>query len=1005
MWVKADEGVETDGNNFVNQWTDLSGNGHHCTTDLITSRPQFASDGIGGMPSIRFDGDDDYFSFPEVTNIRTAFWVVRENAGTNAFNPRRSLLGHSSNTNFLRGAGYNIWDATAAAEVINGSTRLNFTSVNGIYTPIQPQPSLISLVTTGPMSATHFTMYFNVASRNWSGDIAEVILYNEALTADQISSIETYLADKYTPSLLGMQDVNITNQFCDTTICAPTGFASYLWDNGTNESCRTFTTDTDAWVELVDYFGRTHTVQFHVGFPSIPEVPDLTACAGTPATFTMNVVEEDFEIAWSNEITGPSFQSATAGDYSVIVLDNFGCSRTQNFQVSIDDFPNSDPLLPSYTLCTGNSIVPDIPQGNYSFLWNETNSESTWQVESTTALQLIVTNPNGCSVTDNSQLTVLGSAPVITASITGQCANSTIQLAAASEPANFSGWNWYSGDSLIFSGANGFIDLPPAVHDIHLLLQASNGCTAAYDVEHTVYPEPQLSYTVEGSCVNEEITFTAQSNHVLVQTSWIINGIGFTEPTISTTFSTTTSEQITLNATDTKGCTAIATGLFIPLDQPMAGVISTGQCFGNITSFAVEGAPGNAGNIVNYQWHFGDNTGSPVPSPLHYYTAPGSYNGTVLITAANGCSNELSFEVSIFENPQIDFTLSNACINTPFTFEPQILFDGGSPIASYSWQIDNTVNLSGELVDYTFTQTGFHPVSLTVANAAGCSASIQQSIPVYENPTAAFHFYPSISSLENTVDFFDDSEGQNLITEWSFGDGFFSTENNPAHTFPAANTYTVTLTVYNTAGCSDATALSVLPEAPKLDVVVDQFELSPDNRITAFIRNAGNIPVSETSLKWQGGGELEIIELLDSTLIPGAQVSYTFSSNWNGEDFALNYLCVQAEAQNLPLPDVAPDDNTSCQSFESKVLTLYPPFPNPGDDHMIVRFNNATSGDLGLKIYDGSGRLVRDMVDAGVTPGFHHYFVDIRSLIDGRYEVVIEMNGSRRSAGFIKRAQ
>ncbi len=490
-----------------------------------------------------------------------------------------------------------------------------------------------------------------------------------------------------------------------------------------------------------------------------------------------------------------------------------------------------------------------------------------------------------------------------------------------------------------------------------------------------------------------------------MQTSWIINGIGFTEPTISTTFSTTTSEQITLSATDTKGCTAIATGLFIPLDQPMAGVISTGQCFGSITSFAVEGIPGSAGNITQYNWQFGDNTGSAVPSPLHYYTAPGTYSGSVLITAANGCSNQVPFLVNIFENPQIDFTLSNACMNTPFTFEPQILFDGGSPIASYSWQIDNTVNLSGELVDYTFTQTGFHPVSLTVVSAAGCSASIQQSIPVYENPTAAFHFYPSISSAENTVDFFDDSEGQNLITEWSFGDGFFSTENNPVHTFPAADTYTVTLTVYNTAGCSDATALSVLPEAPKLDVVVDQFELSPDNRITAFIRNAGNIPVSETSLKWQGGGELEIIELLDSTLIPGAQVSYTFSSNWNGEDFALNYLCVQAEAQNLLLPDVAPDDNTSCQSFESKVLTLYPPFPNPGDDHMIVRFNNATSGDLGLKIYDGSGRLVRDMVDAGVTPGFHHYFVDIRSLIDGRYEVVIEMNGSRRSAGFIKRAQ
>jgi len=60
------------------------------------------------------------------------------------------------------------------------------------------------------------------------------------------------------------------------------------------------------------------------------------------------------------------------------------------------------------------------------------------------------------------------------------------------------------------------------------------------------------------------------------------------------------------------------------------------------------------------------------------------------------------------------------------------------------------------------------------------------------------------------------SDGDGLVSEWSwtFGDGSDSIERDPAHTYAAAGSYTVTLTVTDDAGASNSTSQSVTVNEP-----------------------------------------------------------------------------------------------------------------------------------------------------------------------------------------------
>lgn len=192
MWLKADALSLADGAT-VSSWTDSSSNARNATLSL--GAPTFETNELNGKPVVRFaTNGESSFTFPTMTNIRTVFFVVKE---TSSSTPH-FLLGDDNTYHFHRGANGILWDPTyATTSVRNGSTKLNGAAVNGTTTPLGAGWKLVSLVTAGNVEASRLARDRSIVGRSWDGDVAEVIVYDRALTENEEVLIGGYLAQKY----------------------------------------------------------------------------------------------------------------------------------------------------------------------------------------------------------------------------------------------------------------------------------------------------------------------------------------------------------------------------------------------------------------------------------------------------------------------------------------------------------------------------------------------------------------------------------------------------------------------------------------------------------------------------------------------------------------------------------------------------------------------------------------------------------------------------------------
>ncbi|MFT5168943.1 MAG: PKD repeat protein [Saprospiraceae bacterium] len=120
----------------------------------------------------------------------------------------------------------------------------------------------------------------------------------------------------------------------------------------------------------------------------------------------------------------------------------------------------------------------------------------------------------------------------------------------------------------------------------------------------------------------------------------------------------------------------------------------------------------------------------------------------------------------------------------------QILFFG-------TWQTFNTTVATDTSYNWYSKLSKGPLVSVTIENGTVLSASYQLLTPTVVVPTANFSY---TNQGGGTIDFTDQSSNIPTSWLWDFGDGNTSTQQNPQHTYAAPGTYTVCLTVTNSAG-------------------------------------------------------------------------------------------------------------------------------------------------------------------------------------------------------------
>jgi gliding motility-associated-like protein len=181
-------------------------------------------------------------------------------------------------------------------------------------------------------------------------------------------------------------------------------------------------------------------------------------------------------------------------------------------------------------------------------------------------------------------------------------------------------------------------------------------------------------------------------------------------------------------------------------------------------------------------------------------------NYSVIVTDSRGCSVVGQYTVFRPQPLIVNLTQSRSvnCTNGDVlnNFEAQI--SGGIPPYQINWS--NGI-VSGNFNQFmTTTQNGL--ISVTVIDSNSCTNTTNYTIDNPDIGNANFS-QSSISfitfgnySIEDTIQFTNLSTGTPLGISWDFGDGSFSTEENPEHTYFSEGNYTVTLTVSYELGCS-----------------------------------------------------------------------------------------------------------------------------------------------------------------------------------------------------------
>jgi PKD repeat protein len=168
-------------------------------------------------------------------------------------------------------------------------------------------------------------------------------------------------------------------------------------------------------------------------------------------------------------------------------------------------------------------------------------------------------------------------------------------------------------------------------------------------------------------------------------------------------------------------------------------------------------------------------------------------------------------------------TARNEAPTAAFTSASDFLaarFDAGSSsdadgtVTGYAWNFGDGTTGSGRTAAHTYGAAGTYPVTLTVTDDRGATATRTGSVsvaapPPNVAPTAAF-----TAATGGTIGTFDasassDGDGQVTGYRWSFGDGSTGTGVTASHEYAADGTYTVALTVTDDDGATTTTQQQV----------------------------------------------------------------------------------------------------------------------------------------------------------------------------------------------------
>ena len=245
--------------------------------------------------------------------------------------------------------------------------------------------------------------------------------------------------------------------------------------------------------------------------------------------------------------------------------------------------------------------------------------------------------------------------------------------------------------------------------------------------------------------------------------------------------------------------------------------------FGSPIVFDGTGSTDADGSIVAWAWNFGDGNSGTGASPTHTYQSDGTFTVTLTVTDNGGATNADSTTATITPSPIPPSANAggpySGVVGSMINFDGTASSDADGTIALYAWDFGDGGVASGPSPTHSYSVDGSFTVVLTVTDNDGLTSTDSTSASINpaggNTPPVAQANGPYSGTEGNAVQFSSngslDPDGSIATYAWDFGDGNTSATANPSHTYVAAGTYNVSLTVTDDAGdsASDATTASI----------------------------------------------------------------------------------------------------------------------------------------------------------------------------------------------------
>ena len=290
-----------------------------------------------------------------------------------------------------------------------------------------------------------------------------------------------------------------------------------------------------------------------------------TVCDGTLVTLNANT-GAGYSYQWLlggavlTGVTGSSYTTSNAGDYTVIVTNATGCSATSNdINISVNPSPTANIALSGpLTFCQGGSVVMTTDYGaDYSYQWYDASGAipyygQTYTATATGTYYVIVSNSYGCTATSVNMSVLVNPLPDVSITESGSnvfCAGGNVTLSAT---AGYD-YQWYKGGVAIAGATTAnYVATTSGGYRV-LVTDPATGCSDETHADTmvteisttTVVPLTPASFCWGGSV----LLSTSVSSLSMVTYQWYFNGAaipGATGPTYNTALPGNYSVQITI---------------------------------------------------------------------------------------------------------------------------------------------------------------------------------------------------------------------------------------------------------------------------------------------------------------------------------------------------------------------------------------------------------------------------------------------------------------------------